>query len=318
MRQDESTKSEEQYYIGVDAAGLRSYAFVCNSNGERLNACYGGVSNPARIGKETAAKNVVSVAASVANLVDRDLAPEAIGGIVVGLPDVGAETGRCKVLLDNDPLLFGVPLYVTSDKEIAIFGVAPDRSGILQVSDISATTFARAGSGGTCRLGSYALGGNPGSSVSIATNSIRLASRGSAETELTDRLVAHFMLNNLADFSISLDYLSRDFKKFQETVNEVVKVTADAAYNGDALCHQLFVDAAEALSNSTIEGIERMNLNNEVFPVGLVGGTWDAGDLVMRPYLERIRNYAPHAFVQSDAKEPAHSAALMAIRKFHW
>jgi hypothetical protein len=145
---------------------------------------------------------------------------------------------------------------------------------------------------------------------------MRLASKTAGEMRLAARLMAHFRLNNLSDFSIDLDYLDRDFAKYQETINEVVEVMADEAYDGNSFCHQKFVDAANALSGSTKSSIERLGIRDEPFPIGLVGSTWKTGDLLVRPFLNQVMEYAPLAYVQDDAKEPAHAAALMALQKF--
>lgn len=312
MRQ---TEPDQTFFFGVDSEGIRTDVTVVDSSGRYIDQYYGAPSNPGRIPKERAVNNIVSALAQAASvLLGRDLDSITVGGIVVGLPEVGHEADRCAVLLNNDPHLFDIPMWVTTVTEIAIGGFS-DRT-VVQISDVSAATFARNGLGRVYRTGEYGFGGNPGSSISLMSQGFNLAQNEAKDEGLSHRLMTHFRLKTLSDFPINLEYLSRDFMKYRKTVDEFVGVMAAEAYSGNASCSRIFVEVANSLYNSTRQSIEELDMRTETITLGLVGNTWRAGDLLVRPYLDQVKLYAPYLVVKKDANTPAHSAALMGLEKY--
>ena len=135
-------------------------------------------------------------------------------------------------------------------------------------------------------------------------------------TTLLERFSRHFHVATLCDLTLTLNLASANRASFVKAINELVLIIAEEARGGDFVSKQVFENAAEDLAESTIATIRKGKLGDASFPVGLVGGAWNASELIIGPYTAKVQLAIPSARITRENKPPALAAALMARELF--
>jgi N-acetylglucosamine kinase-like BadF-type ATPase len=84
--------------------------------------------------------------------------------------------------------------------------------------------------------------------------------------------------------------------------------------DGDAAAQAVLAEAGEDLAALAVTLARRLDLGAEPFLVACSGGVWKAGELVLRPFRQRVLAAYPRAHIGSPLLgSPVAGAALLAI-----
>ena len=91
------------------------------------------------------------------------------------------------------------------------------------------------------------------------------------------------------------------------------KYVVDAAKAKDTVARDILNEGAKELGLMVAAVIRNLKLENERFQVGYVGGVFNsAGELILVPMREQLKEIAPNAFLAPPSFAPAVAAARMA------
>ncbi|HEX6123205.1 MAG TPA: BadF/BadG/BcrA/BcrD ATPase family protein, partial [Ktedonobacterales bacterium] len=90
---------------------------------------------------------------------------------------------------------------------------------------------------------------------------------------------------------------------------------SQAAQAGDAPAQAILARAGQAQAESAIAIVRRLGMEQATFPVGLVGGVFQAGAWVLEPLAARLTAVAPGATVRPARHPPEIGAALLARQR---
>jgi predicted NBD/HSP70 family sugar kinase len=91
-----------------------------------------------------------------------------------------------------------------------------------------------------------------------------------------------------------------------------------AAKAKDRVAREILVEAGKELGLAAATVIRNLKLQRETFPVGYVGGVFEAsGELVLSDLRTALLDVAPRAFLTSPKFSPAVAAARMAHDRLH-
>jgi hypothetical protein len=80
---------------------------------------------------------------------------------------------------------------------------------------------------------------------------------------------------------------------------------------------EVLADAGSELALAANAVIRQLKLENRKFPIARVGSIFRAGDLITKPFLEKIQAFAPKAFLAPPVLSPGIAAAQMAFENYH-
>jgi N-acetylglucosamine kinase-like BadF-type ATPase len=92
------------------------------------------------------------------------------------------------------------------------------------------------------------------------------------------------------------------------------RLVVETAQDGDPIAIGILKDAGFELGLAACAVIEKLGLENRKVPIGCVGSIFNAGALLTKPMLEKVRSCAAKAFLTEPSMPPAHAAALMAYQ----
>ncbi|MEM3647426.1 MAG: BadF/BadG/BcrA/BcrD ATPase family protein [Thermofilum sp.] len=302
-----------KYAIGIDGGGTKTQAALLRLNGEVVSHDETGPSNYHNVGVEKArraleeacvkvirkagveAKDVEVVAASLAGL-DCSLDFKAMQNAVEGFP-----IGSIKLVHDSMAALYAT--NAGRESAIIIAGTGSATAGIN-----SRGEYARAGGWG------YILG-DEGSGFYLAKRGIVAAlleyeERG-LKTMITSLLLKKFNAKTPDEIIWHVYTGGMSITEFAR----LAPLVTEAAVNGDGVAVSILRDAGRELANTVSGVIKRLKMEDDEFPIGLIGGVFKAGKLVTKPLEEAVRKVAPKSYLTSPRFPPVIGSSLIALEK---
>jgi len=302
-----------KYVIGIDGGGTKTQAALLRLNGELASHDETGPSNYHNVGVEQArrsleeacvkvirkagvdAKDVEIVVASLAGLdcsLDYKAMEEAVEGFPIG-----------RMMLVHDSM---AALYATNagrESAIIIAGTGSATAGIN-----SRGKYARAGGWG------YILG-DEGSGFYLAKRGIVAAlleyeERG-PRTMITSLLLKKFNAKTPDEIIWHVYTGGMSITEFAK----LAPIVTEAALNGDEVAVRIMHDAGRELANTVSGVIRRLKMEDDEFPIGLIGGVFKAGRLVTGPLEEAVHKVAPKAYLTTPRFPPVIGSSLIALNK---
>jgi len=302
-----------KHVIGIDGGGTKTQVALLRLNGELASHDETGPSNYHNVGVKQArrtleeacmkvirkagidAKDVEIVVASLAGLdcsLDYKAMEEAVEGFPIG-----------RIMLVHDSM---AALYATNagkESAIIIAGTGSATAGIN-----SRGEYARAGGWG------YILG-DEGSGFYLAKRGIVAAlleyeERG-ARTMITSLLLKKFNAKTPDEIIWHIYTGGMGVTEFAK----LAPIVTEAALNGDEVAVRIMQDAGRELANTVSGVIKRLKMEDDEFPIGLIGGVFKAGRLVTGPLEEAVHTVAPKAYLTAPRFPPVAGSSLIALEK---
>ncbi|MEM2088822.1 MAG: BadF/BadG/BcrA/BcrD ATPase family protein [Thermoproteota archaeon] len=302
-----------RYVVGVDGGGTKTAAVLLTVDGKIVSRSETGPSNHHNVGVERArkaieeacieavrtagveTKDVEIVVASLAGLdcnLDFKVMEETVRGFPIG-----------RITLVHDSM---AALYATNagrESAIIIAGTGSSTAGINKRGE-----YARAGGWG------YLLA-DEGSGFYIAKKGVAAAlleyeERG-PRTMITRLLMEKFNAKTPDEIIWHVYTKGISIVEFAR----LAPLVTEAAMKGDEVAIRILRDAGVELANTVSGVIRRLRMEEDEFPIGLIGGVFKAGGLVTKPLEETIRAIAPKAYLTSPRLPAVAGSSLIALEK---
>lgn len=308
--------SSRSLFAGVDGGGTKTHAVIVDESGDVLGQGTDGASNPLRVGVENAISNILGAIDNACDHARRS--PADISAIQCGLAGVRRIDLR-QIIKDRVSSLTRIDLvHVLTDAEIALYGTTVGDEGLVVIAGTGSVCIGQDKNGKVASAGGWGpLAGDEGGGSGIgrrALQAIAKASDGRGEhTKLSDAAVEYFRAGKLENLSVSIYAPSVDNARIAGFARKVV----ETAQKGDKVAIEVLREAGYELGRAALAVIKNLSIEQDEFPIGQVGGVFNAGDLITIPFMEIVRPVAPKCFFTKPKYSPAHAAALMAMKNIN-
>lgn len=303
-------------FLGADGGGTKTHVVLLDEASEPVGEGFAGASNPLRVGVETAVSNILKATDAAC-----DAAHRTRGDIVsaaLGLAGVRREDLRRTARESFLKRLRVKKIEVTTDAEIALYGVTSgSEAGLVVIAGTGSICMGRNALGETETAGGWGpIAGDEGGGAGIARRALQAiakASDGRAPlTDLSDAAIEYFRAGRLEDLAVAIYAPTVDNAKIAGFARFVVETAED----GDETAIEILREAGGELGLAARAVIEKLKLNTQKFPVGCVGGIFNAGELITASLMKSVRAIAPKSYLAAPKLFPARAAAQLALENF--
>lgn len=308
-------KNKHHLYLGIDGGGTKTQAILINAEKEAIGEAISGASNPLRVGINKALSNIfaaVDLACDNANRSRSDIV-----SIECGLAGVRREDLRQLIRKLIIQKLRIKNVEVLTDAEIALYGTTLGKRGLVVIAGTGSVCIGQNSKGEKFSAGGWGpLAGDEGGGAGIARRALQAIAKASdgrgIPTALSEVAVEYFRAGRLEDLSVAIYAPQVDNAKIAGFARCVI----ETAKNGDQVAIQILKEAAEELAIAASAVIRKLRMEKQKFPIGIVGGIFNAGNLIIDPFLAFVHKIAPKAYITKPQFSPAKAAAIMALENF--
>ncbi len=297
------------YIIGVDGGATGTVAILTDLNGTVLNTAQGPASNYIAVGKDDAKAALFQTLHELVQGTEYTLADCKMA--VIGLAGLNHEADAEVYRALISPLGLGGRVVIESDVVIAWAAATTCQPGVVIIAGTGASTFGMNAAGERAKtLGWDYVLADQGSGYWIGLQGIQAAIKAwdgrAAPTPLLQALVDHYELEKPEDM-ILLAY-HPEFEK--PDIAAFAREVSRCAAQGDTVSQQILHQAGEELGQAVCAVIRRLNIADEPFKVGQIGGAFRAGHYLTEPFENHIYHLAPQAQIEM-AQYPAVVGAVI-------
>ncbi len=298
-------RTEVRYLLGVDGGATKTLAAVLDLEQEVIHLGHGGPSNEDAVGARAAVEALLGAARQA--LAGAGIGSEELGAGVLAVAGTDTQAIAAHVRAAQPDSWLVVNDVVTAWATAT--GAAP---GVGVISGTGSNVFGLGPDGRAWRAGGWGhLLGDEGSGYWFGTRSIAAALHdrdGSGPaTALTDAACSFFDAPSIE--ALATRVYSQPLTKGEIAAFSVQ--TAAVADTGDEVAREIYALGARELAAQIVAVIDHTGLSGE-FPVGLVGGGFEAGDVFMGPLTSAVLERAPQAQVSHGHLAPVGGSLLLA------
>jgi Predicted N-acetylglucosamine kinase len=308
-------RDSHNLYLGVDGGGTKTQVVLINQEKQVLAEAFAGASNPLRVGIEKAAANIFTAVNKAC-----DISGKSRGDIVAiecGLAGVRREDLRQvmrKLIIQHFRIK---KVEVVTDAEIALYGTTLGKEGLVVIAGTGSVCIGQNSKGRKFSAGGWGpLAGDEGGGAGIARRAMQAIAKASdgrgKPTSLSEVAVEYFRAGRLEDLSVAIYAPQIDNARIAGFARYVI----EEAQKGDEVSIELLEEAGKELGLAAKAVIRELKLERRKFPIGTVGGIFNAGELVTKPLIETVHEIAPKAYITKPKFAPAVAAAEMAFELY--
>lgn len=307
------------YILGLDCGGTSSQALLTTTSGRVLGSGGGGPAN-------YTVNGVDGVVASVSQAIQQALVESKLGlsqilesGVVLALGVSGAS--RPPDLLDLTQAFQkeGFPHVVAQhDATIAQLGALSGADGVIVIAGTGSIAYGVKGQN-SARVGGWGyLLGDEGSALWIALRALQQVmwgydGRTSPDLELELAAQAYFQVSKV-EYLVPTVYripLNRGF------IGGFSKTVTALASEGHELCRTILTQAGQELGRLAVAALAQLDLLGAEGRVGACGGVFSAGDCIVQPMQEQLKQQGAKQIVTLPDFEPVVGAVLLGAQALH-
>ena len=302
-----------QLFLGVDGGGTKTQIALMNEAREVTCEGFAGPSNPLRVGVETAVTNIMK---AINEACDRGgVSRGDIASATLGLAGVRRADLKRSVRESFVKRLAIQRVEVVTDAEIALYATTQGRPGLVVIAGTGSVCLGKNEKGEMAISGGWGpLAGDEGGGVGIAQQALHTIAKASdgrgIPTMLSQRASEYFRASGPENLIVAIYSPQVDNSR----IAGFARLVVETAQDGDEIAIGILNDAGYELGLAACAVIEKLKLANRKVPIGCVGSIFQAGELLTKPMLEKVRLCASKAFLTEPTMPPAHAAALMAYQ----
>jgi glucosamine kinase len=300
--------------LGVDGGATKTEAVLLDARGQVLGRGFGGPSNYNAVGIEATQRHIgeAAAAACAAAHIDRD----AVDAAFLGLAAIVSAADRALIHRAGVALELAPPekIGVDHDCRIALAGGLSGRPGIVQIAGTGSSTFGINAAGEGWRVGGWGqLISDEGSGYWLGIQAMRAsvcaADGRLAGTVLYEAVMAALNLSDINDI-MPLIYVQGMAKN---EIAGLAPLVLDAAQGGDRAAQQIINEGADLLAECVEAAAERLGMNDETVEIALVGGLFQAGEVIVGPFRTALRSRLADFRLIPAELPPSAGAAILAL-----
>ena len=302
--------------VGVDGGGTKTEAVIMDVNQRVIGEGLAGPSNPLRVGIAAAAaaiREAIDSACAMAKLRRGDLVAAEIGL-------AGARRRELRERMRETLMPLGIgEIEVVTDATIALYGATAGAPGLVVIAGTGSICCGINARGKRfCAGGWGPIAGDEGGGAWLARRALRAVAYASdgrgPNTMLTELAAAYFHVTDPDDLTTAIYAPTITNERLAGFGRDVVA----AAKDEDPVALQIVADGGTELGRAAVAVIRHLQMERERFQVAYVGGVFRAaGDLMLEPLREEVKQVAPRAYFEPPHFAPAVAAARMARERIN-
>jgi N-acetylglucosamine kinase-like BadF-type ATPase len=296
--------------LAVDGGQTRTVAALANGNGRILGIGIGGPSNHA---SEPGGADRMKDALESSIHEAREKAGDADFSNVlsVRLAMTGGETLAAQIVRGMMPY---AKVVSEGDAPAALASVAFGGPGVVVIAGTGSVAFGRCPDGREVKIGGWGYEmGDEGSGYWIAKQALsaitKAADGRAGATALTSLLLRHYDAPNL----IALHQKIYAGELSRPVIASGSERVGRAAQDGDATARRIMRHAGYELGHKAATALRRLGMEKGVATVGVTGGVFKAGEALLDPFTQLLRQTAADAEVTRPKVPPVLGAMALAL-----
>lgn len=304
----------KRYVLGIDGGGTKTQALIADEEGHVRGWGKGGPSNYDDVGTERAKIGIaeaVQIARQRASLPDAPFA-----SVFLGMAGVVSEKDRAAIhsIAQDLSLAADENIDIDHDCRIALAGGLSGRPGIVLIAGTGSSCYGRNSSEESWISGGWGhLISDEGSSYWLGIQAMRSAAAsadGRMHSILKQLVQDHFRLKEMRDLMHRMYVIGMS----RAEVASLAPLVIQAAQQGDEVALDLLRQGASDLAQIVSAVADKLHYSGGRCELALVGGLFNAGDVVLSPLHVAIQNRLPDCRILFAELPPASGAALLALK----
>lgn len=309
-------KKSHNLYLGVDGGGTKTHIVLIDEEQKIVGEGTAGASNPLRVGIETAVANIIKAINAAADAGNRSRGD--IVAATLGLAGVRRSDLRERIREGVYRQLHIKDIEVITDAEIALYGATLGKAGLVVIAGTGSVCIGQNDAGEKFSAGGWGpLAGDEGGGAGIARSALHAIAKASdgraPQTKLSEVAIEYFRAAHIEDLTVAIYAPQVDNQRIAGFARYVI----ETAKKGDQVARNVIAEAGCELGLAARAVITKLNLQKEEFPIAYVGSIFNAGDLIMKPFLKSVHEIAPKAVLIPPQVPPSIAAAKIAYKTFH-
>ena len=291
------------YYLGIDGGGTKTEALVTDEKGVVVSALKGDASNPHFAGKDTALSNL----RCIIMLAIKDIDKKNIRKVILCVPGIKEYRHELNkmISIDEDRTVF------YGDELNTFVGALARDYGVTVLAGTGSFVIGMDKTGRKCTIGGWGpIIGDPGSGYWMAVQALRAVAMeydGLLEhTILTDRIKEYYSIENINNLKRVVS---------MNNISPIAALVKEAAQEEDRQAISIVQEAAQRLAEMAGIVIDRLGLDNKDYSLALTGGVSNFGELIMRPFIDTLRQKYRNIDIVKPLFTPVVGAVMLAMRE---
>ncbi|MBX2999720.1 MAG: hypothetical protein KF893_14470 [Caldilineaceae bacterium] len=304
-----------KHVLGVDGGGTKTHVVILNEDGHLLAEATSGPSNYDDVGEAVARENIgraVDAARASANL-----SAVPFDAVFLGMAGVVSAHDR-RVIHNIAEALKLAPadaIAVDHDCRIALAGGLSGRPGIVQIAGTGSSTFGMNAVGEGWRAGGWGqLLADEGSGcwlgIQAMIGAVRSYDGRLPHTPLQERILAALALDDMNEImhKLYVEQLPRS------EMARLAPLVIETAHEGDPYARSLIERGCNEMADCVLAVARRLHMDEGPSELALVGGIFQAGEIVLQPMRAAVHARLPHCRVLHAEQPPVLGAGILALK----
>lgn len=295
--------------VAVDGGGTKTLAAVLDLRTHQIAIGQSGPSNVYTAGFDGAGRAIDEAVFGALHELNAEPTQVAVGIFAIASADSPSEWARLRAATNVTNAF--AKTFVVNDTVAAWAASTHGRAGLAVISGTGSNVFGVGPDGTEWRSGGWAhFFGDEGSGYYIGAQAIEAIFRwrdGRGEpTQLAQRAFDYFDVTTVEElFPLVMETLTKS------DIAALAIEVEQAAREGDLVAQAIYQRAGAELAEQVNTVIRRTGLTG-AFPLGLVGSSWKAGELLLDPFEAEVRTVAPEAQIGVPDMPPAGGSLIVA------
>ena len=299
------------YYLGIDGGGTKTKYLLVDDKLNKTVESEGSTIHIHQVGVEGIKKQITENISKICN--EANISIKDIAYIFAGVPGYGESISDMNKIDEAFKDIMEVPYSIDNDAVNGWAGGTACKPGINMVAGTGSIAYGRNAEGKLARCGGFGPGiGDDGSAYWIALRTINEYTK--QKDGRKEKTVLVDILEKEYGVTYKYEIVDIVFNKLKFNRTEIAKFSTIcflAAEAGCKTCKEIFRDAAEAIFQHVKAISKELNFIDE-FVVSYTGGVFKAGNHVLNPLKEMIKESGLKCYLQEPALDPWNGSALLA------
>ena len=299
------------YYLGIDGGGTKTKYLLVNEELIKVAEIEGSTIHIHQVGVEgikTQITENISKICTEANVSINDIAYA-----FAGVPGYGESMDDMEKIDQAFREVMQIPYSIDNDAVNGWAGGTACKAGVNVVAGTGSIAYGRNADGKLARCGGFGPGiGDDGSAYWIALRTINEYTK--QKDGRKEKTVLVDILEKEYGITYKYEIVDIAFNKLNFNRTEIAKFSTIcflAAEAGCTACKEIFKEAAEAIFAHVKAISKELNFKEE-FVVSYTGGVFKAGNHVLEPLKEMIKESGLKCYLQEPALDPWNGSVLLA------
>jgi len=300
-----------KYYLGIDGGQTKTVAVIGNEEGEVLGWGKGGPSNHIR---EKGGKKRFKEAllASLGGAMEKAGIKECVfQAAYLGI------SGACEEMLRiARRLIKAEQIFLEGDAILALASCTLGGEGAVIIAGGGSVAFCKNKEGQVASAGGWGyFMGDEGSAFWLAKEGLNACTKA-VDGRGSDTLILPYILSYFAvDELYSLHRLIYSGQVGRPEIAGAARAVFRAAGEGDEIALGICKRGGEELAIASVSALRKLSMDKEEVTVGLFGGVFSAGEVIIKPLREKLLEEVPKAKLTFPLLPSEGAAFLLAIQK---